>query len=155
MLWTTILVLVFSPTISCLPSLLPVLIILFVVIYPLEIDPCWIRILKRKICHTQQINCDGLKMEAFSRWLSGKESACQCRRCKRPGFNPWVGKIPQRRIWQPTPVYPCVENPMDRRAWWATFREVTKSQTWLSVHTHTKIKLFIKIQRETRSTRAG
>ena len=24
---------------------------------------------------------------------SGKESACQCSRCKRPGFNPWVGKI--------------------------------------------------------------
>ena len=24
-------------------------------------------------------------------WLSGKESACQCRRL---GFNPWVGKIP-------------------------------------------------------------
>ena len=22
----------------------------------------------------------------------------------RPGFNPWVGKIPQRRAWQPTPV---------------------------------------------------
>jgi len=24
-------------------------------------------------------------------WLSGKESACQGRRC---GFNPWVGEIP-------------------------------------------------------------
>ena len=24
-------------------------------------------------------------------WLSGKESACQCRRCE---FDPWVGKIP-------------------------------------------------------------
>ena len=36
---------------------------------------------------------------------SGKESACQCRRCKRQGFNPWVGKIPQRRAWQPTPVF--------------------------------------------------
>ena len=24
----------------------------------------------------------------------GKESACQCRRCKRWGFDPWVGKIP-------------------------------------------------------------
>ena len=35
------------------------------------------------------------------RWLSGKESACQCRRC---GFNPWVRKIPWRRKWQPTPV---------------------------------------------------
>ena len=36
------------------------------------------------------------------RWLSGKESTCQCR---RPGFDPWVGKIPWRRKWQPTPVF--------------------------------------------------
>ena len=35
---------------------------------------------------------------------SGKESACQCRRCKRCGFDPWVGKIPCRKKWQPTPV---------------------------------------------------
>ena len=35
---------------------------------------------------------------------SGKEPACQCRRCKRCSFNPWVRKIPWRRIWQPTPV---------------------------------------------------
>ena len=31
-------------------------------------------------------------------WLSGKESACQRRRCR---FDPWVGKIPWRRKWQP------------------------------------------------------
>ena len=36
---------------------------------------------------------------------SGKEPACQCRRCKRLGFNPWVGTIPSRRAWQPTPVF--------------------------------------------------
>ena len=24
---------------------------------------------------------------------------------RRPGFNPWVGKIPGRRKWQPTPVF--------------------------------------------------
>ena len=36
------------------------------------------------------------------RWLSGKESTCQCRRHR---FNPWVGKIPWRRKWQPTPVF--------------------------------------------------
>ena len=34
-------------------------------------------------------------------WLSGKESACQCR---RHGFDPWVGKIPWSRKWQPTLV---------------------------------------------------
>ena len=27
-----------------------------------------------------------------------------CQQCKRPGFDPWVGKIPWRREWQPTPV---------------------------------------------------
>ena len=39
------------------------------------------------------------------RWFSGKESACQCRRHRRPRFNPWVRKIPWRRKWQPTPVF--------------------------------------------------
>ena len=36
---------------------------------------------------------------------SGKESACLCRRHKRWGFYPLVGKIPWRRPWQPTPVF--------------------------------------------------
>ena len=39
------------------------------------------------------------------RWPNGKESTCQCRRRKRLGFSPWVGKIPWRRKWQPTPVF--------------------------------------------------
>ena len=37
-------------------------------------------------------------------WCSGKESAYQCRRHKRCKFDPWVGKIPWSRKWQPTPV---------------------------------------------------
>jgi len=44
-----------------------------------------------------------LTKETFSPWwLSGKEPACHCRGC---GFNPWVGKIPWKRKWQPTPVF--------------------------------------------------
>ena len=36
---------------------------------------------------------------------SGKESACQCRRCRTCGFNPWVWKIPWRRSkWQTTSI---------------------------------------------------
>ena len=35
-------------------------------------------------------------------WFSGKESACQHRRCR---FNPWVRKTPWRRKWEPTPVF--------------------------------------------------
>ena len=36
------------------------------------------------------------------RWLSGKESSCQRSICK---FDPWVGKIPWSRKWQPIPVF--------------------------------------------------
>ena len=39
------------------------------------------------------------------RWRTGKKSACQCRRCKRYRFDPWVWKIPWSRKWQPTPVF--------------------------------------------------
>ena len=35
-------------------------------------------------------------------WLSGEKFACQCR---RRGFDSWVGKIPQRRKQQSTPVF--------------------------------------------------
>ena len=37
-----------------------------------------------------------------------------------------------------TPLqYSCLENPMDRRAWWAAVHGVAKSQTWLSDFTFT------------------
>ena len=41
----------------------------------------------------------------FPGGVSGKEPACQCKRCKRCGFDPWVGKIPWRREWQPITVF--------------------------------------------------
>ena len=36
---------------------------------------------------------------------------------KRHGFNPWVGKIPWKRRWQPTPV--ILPGESHRGAWWA------------------------------------
>ena len=35
-----------------------------------------------------------MKTLGLRRWPHGKESACQCRRHKRYGFEPWDGKIP-------------------------------------------------------------
>ena len=64
----------------------------------------------------------------FPSGASGKEPACQCRRCKRRGFNPWVGKIPWRR--EPTPIFLSGET-MDRGAWRAMVHRVAKSQTLL------------------------
>ena len=49
-------------------------------------------------------------------WLSGKESACQGRRC---GFDP------RRRKWLPGPVF-LPGNAMERGAWWAAVHGVTK-----------------------------
>ena len=46
-----------------------------------------------------------LKATGFPGGASGREPVCQGRRPKRLRFNPWVGKIPWRRAWQPTPVF--------------------------------------------------
>ena len=64
----------------------------------------------------------------------GSVVACQCRRHKRRGFDPWARKIPWNRKWQPT-QYSCLGNPMDRRVWWAIVHGITKSRTWLRIHT--------------------
>ena len=57
--------------------------------------------------------------KVLSRWCSGIESHCQYRRCKRCRF-PWVWKIP----WggnDNTHQYSCLENPMEKGAWQATY----------------------------------
>ena len=67
----------------------------------------------------------------FPSGASGKEPACQRR---RPGSDPWVRKIPWRRHGNPL-QYSCLENPMEKRAWWATDQRVPKSLTeGLSTH---------------------
>ena len=63
--------------------------------------------------------------------LRGKESACQCRRCR---FNPGSGRSPGEGNGKPLQYF-CLENPMDRGAWWAI---VFKSQTQLRDWTTTK-----------------
>ena len=65
----------------------------------------------------------------FPGGIHDKEPACQCRRRKRFGFDPWVGNIPWRRKWQATPVF--LTGIFHRGAWWAKVHEVAKSQTGL------------------------
>ena len=61
-------------------------------------------------------------------WSSGKESSCQCSRCRRHELDPWNGKIPWRKKRQPMQYY-CLKNPIDRGAWWATAPRVAESDT--------------------------
>ena len=64
----------------------------------------------------------------FSGDASDKEPACQCRRGKKGGFNPWVGKTPGEGQGNPLQCS-RLENPMDRGAWQATVHRVT--QSWI------------------------
>ena len=45
--------------------------------------------------------------------------------CRRPGFDPWVGKIPWRRRWQPTPIFLPGESLWTEEPWGL---QSTKSQ---------------------------
>ena len=80
----------------------------------------------------------------FPRWCSGKESTCQCKRHKRPGFNLRVRKIPWRREWQPTLVFLLGESCGQRSLVGFTVHEVSKGEIWLSdwAHTHTHSQSF-------------
>ena len=48
------------------------------------------------------------------------------------GFDPWVGKIPWRRAWQPTPVFLLRKIPWTEEPGRLQSTRVTKSQTRLS-----------------------
>ena len=45
------------------------------------------------------------------------QSGRVCLQCRRPGFDPWVRKIPCRRKWQPTPVFLPGESYRQRTGW--------------------------------------
>ena len=57
-----------------------------------------------------------------------------CLQCRRHGFDLWVRKIPWKRKWNPL-QYSCLENSMDRGAWWVTAHGVAKrleTTEWLN-----------------------
>ena len=61
----------------------------------------------------------------------GKEYTCQCWRCKRHGFNPWVRKSPWSWQWQPTLVFlPGKFHGQKNLAGYSLW--VPESQAWLS-----------------------
>ena len=59
---------------------------------------------------------------------SGKEPACQCRRCKTCGFNPWLGKIPWRREQAIHSSILAWRIPTNRGPWRVTVHRVPKSR---------------------------
>ena len=70
---------------------------------------------------------------AFPGGASGKEPACQFSSHKRPGFDPWVGKILEEDMANYSRIL-ALRIPMDRGAWRATVPVVTNSQTRQSTY---------------------
>ena len=77
-------------------------------------------------------SCYYVIWSGLPRWLSGKESACQCRRCRICYFNPVVRKIPGKGNGNPL-QYSCLGNPMDRGVLRVIVHGVAKSRTRLSI----------------------
>ena len=58
-----------------------------------------------------------------------KNLPVNARDIKRCGLDPWVGKIPWRWAWQPSPVFLPRKSSVDRGAWQGTAHRVAKSLT--------------------------
>ena len=78
-------------------------------------------ILQTRILESPSLQADSLPSEPpgtptyIYGGANGKESACQCSRHRRHGLDLWVGKIPWRRAWQPTPAFLPRESHGQRR----------------------------------------
>ena len=67
-------------------------------------------------------------IKGFPGGSDGKESACNS---GDPGLIPRLGRSPREGNGNPL-QYSCLENSMDKGAWWTTVDEVAKSWTQLS-----------------------
>src|SRR5574338_627821 len=84
-----------------------------------------------------------MKVSFFLRPLLGFPGGSE--ECRRPGFDPWVRKIPWRRKWQPTPVL----LPGKFHGWRSlagSVHAVAKSQTQLCNFTFTFLSLKLKLK---------
>ena len=103
----------------------------------------------QKDCLTQ-LALSNMLVWGLQRQFSGKESTCQCRNCRRQGFNPWVGKNPWRRKWLSTPVLLPRESHGQRSLvgyspWGHKESHTTKQLTLLSFIESTMITLLLQV----------
>ena len=82
------------------------------------------------LCDRRQTQWSHL-YEGLPWWLSDKESACNAGAAGDLGSIPGLGRSPGEGNDNPL-QYSCLENSMDRGAWWAIVHRVSKSQTQLS-----------------------
>ena len=83
---------------------------------------------------------DNYRLPPFSPRASLVAQTIICLQCRRPRFNPWVGKIPWRRGWQPTPIVLTREiHGQRRQAGYSPWgcKELDMTEQLTHTHTHT------------------
>ena len=82
-----------------------------------------------------------ISKKGFPGGTVGKEPAGPCGRCKRPGFDPWAGKTPWGREWQPAPVFlpgrPHGQRSLVGYSPWGHKESDTTERVCLHEHMHT------------------
>ena len=94
------------------------------------------------ITKKQRLEWSSCKPRVTKNWgpsfPGGKEPTCPCRRLRDMGSIPWLGRFPVKGNGNPL-QYSCLENPMNRGAWWVKVHSIRKSWTrlkLLSTHAH-------------------
>ena len=70
-------------------------------------------------------------LSQFKGFAGGSDSKESTYNAGEPGSVPGLGRSPEEGNGN-TPQYSCLQNSMDRGAWWATIHEVANHQTQLS-----------------------
>ena len=97
------------------------------------------------ICIGVQRSYSIMYLHGLPRWLRVKNLPAMQETQVDVGSMPGSGRYPGGRHGS-TLQYSCLENIMDRRAWWATVQRVSNSWTqlkWLSTHKHIYIYIYI------------
>ena len=92
---------------------------------------------------SQQLSCGYIYSRLGLPWWCRGSSICL--QCGRPGFDPWVGKIPWRRKWQPTPVFLPGES-HGRKSLVGHSPQVAELDTTEQLHFHFTFTLLTKIR---------
>ena len=96
----------------------------------------WIKGTRFKSCEWSLIWCPYWRLRAFQAAPVVKSPSANAGDMRR-GLNPWAGKIPWRRAWQPTPAVLLGESHGQRSLMGYTVHGIADSQTrlkWLNTH---------------------
>ena len=87
-------------------------------------------------------NSAAVPIKGFPGGTGGEEPPCQCRKLKRLRLDPWVGKIPWKRVWQPI-VLKVWEGELEQKTETGAMGQGTYSLYWTEVCSPLRVQLLL------------